>query len=81
MKVNGSTHLAYIELRKTAPDNAVGELHVTFTDSTRGFYANVPQSVYSQLVDANDDPQASVGKLFHLLVKSHPTKYPWKKLS
>lgn len=46
-------------------------------------YDKVPESIFKQLMDANEannrigDHQVSVGSLFHTLIKLHPDKYPF----
>lgn len=54
---------------------ATMELQVKFKTGAIYSYANVEQSIYDQIMNAE-----SVGSTFNKLVKSNPGKYPYAKV-
>lgn len=61
-------------------------LYVLFMKGGLYEYKGVPLSIYKLLKDANEanfrigDRQISINTLFHWLVKTHPTKYPYTEI-
>jgi hypothetical protein len=83
-KVSGSTQIEKLEW---SDDAGKGRLTVTFEGGQQYRYGEVPKALYDLLVQANlmneesETEEISVGSLFHYLVKIHPDKYPYEKLS
>jgi hypothetical protein len=49
-------------------------MHVEFTSGDKGFYENVPESLYDKIRTST-----SIGTSLHALVKSKPKEYPYRK--
>jgi hypothetical protein len=55
-------------------------LTVRFDDAGRTYeYQNVAEDVYALLAQAARQGE-SVGQVFNLLIRSHPEKYPYRKV-
>lgn len=68
--------VASTHLRRICFDKDRGFLFVAFMDGSCYRYSNVPEAIFTTLLNA-----ASPGEYFQRTIRPHPSEYPYRKMN